>query len=166
MATPHLVVDCAAHPAGLFPSDEDRRSYLGILRSSVHQRLMRVLGYCLLRNNVHLLLLPGENGSLESAVGGMREAYADWMRQRGLISGELWQGNTQTDPVGGSSLWACLRDLELEPVRSRVVDRAEDWCWSSARDHLGQRRGNSLLDLSLWREQFTPSQWSCVLRGR
>ena len=32
---------------------------------------------------------------------------------------------------------ACLRYVELNPVRARLAERPEDWRWSSARAHLG-----------------------------
>ena len=34
-------------------------------------------------------------------------------------------------------LHACVRYVELNPVRAGLVARAEDWSWSSARVHLG-----------------------------
>jgi putative transposase len=34
-------------------------------------------------------------------------------------------------------LLACARYVELNPVRAGLVRRAEDWRWSSARNHLG-----------------------------
>ena len=33
-------------------------------------------------------------------------------------------------------LLAAARDMELNPVRAKLVVRAEDWPWSSARAHL------------------------------
>jgi putative transposase len=34
---------------------------------------------------------------------------------------------------------ACVRYVSLNPVRARLVARAEDWAWSSVRAHLARR---------------------------
>jgi putative transposase len=39
--------------------------------------------------------------------------------------------------MDGAHLHACLRYVELNPVRAGLVERPEQWRWSSARAHLG-----------------------------
>ena len=49
-------------------------------------------------------------------------------------------------------LAAALRYVALNPVRARLVKRAQDWRWSSARAHLtGRKDGLTLLDPALSR---------------
>ena len=42
-----------------------------------------------------------------------------------------------TTPLDEAHLHACLRYVELNPVRARLADGREAWPWSSARGHLG-----------------------------
>lgn len=50
--------------------------------------------------------------------------------------GYLWQGRFASFPMDEQYLLAAVRYVELNPVRARLVRRAEDYPWSSARAHL------------------------------
>jgi len=47
-----------------FSSDEDRETYLRLLRENREDAEVRVLGWCLMTNHVHLVLLPGRKDSV------------------------------------------------------------------------------------------------------
>ena len=55
--------------------------------------------------------------------------------------GYLWQGRFASFVMDEPSLLAAACYVELNPVRAKLVARAEDWPWSGARAHLsGARR--------------------------
>ncbi|MBA4182321.1 MAG: hypothetical protein C0506_17195 [Anaerolinea sp.] len=53
--------------------------------------------------------------------------------------------------------------IEKNPLRAALVQRAEDWPWSSAGVHLVGLDPARELDLRLWSELYTPAQWNLVL---
>jgi putative transposase len=57
-------------------------------------------------------------------------------------------------------LHACLRYVELNPVRARLAERPEDWPWSSARAHLGLA-GDGLTNLGALRGRV--DDWRALL---
>jgi putative transposase len=57
-------------------------------------------------------------------------------------------------------LYACLRYVELNPLRARLVARPEEWRWSSARGHLGLA-ADSLIDSAAMRERV--DDWRAFL---
>lgn len=59
-------------------------------------------------------------------------------RRQGWV-GHLWQGRFASCALDPEHLLAAARYVELNPVRARLVDRPEDWPWSSARAHLASR---------------------------
>jgi putative transposase len=59
-------------------------------------------------------------------------------------------------------LYVCLRYVELNPVRAGLVERAEDWPWSSARAHLGLG-DDSLTDLAPARDRIP--DWRAFLES-
>lgn len=50
--------------------------------------------------------------------------------------GYLWQGRFYSVPLDEQYLFACMRYVEMNPVRAGLVNRAEDYPWSSAKAHV------------------------------
>src|SRR5208283_927339 len=63
--------------------------------------------------------------------------------------GYLWQGRFASFVMEEPYLLAAARYVELNPVRAKLVARAEDWPWSRARAHLSGR-GDSLVKVAPW----------------
>jgi putative transposase len=62
-------------------------------------------------------------------------------------SGHFWQGRFGAVAMDEEHLAAALRYVSLNPVRARLVARAQDWRWSSASAHLRLRDyGDSALN--------------------
>jgi putative transposase len=53
--------------------------------------------------------------------------------------GHLWQGRYFSSPLDSTYFLNAIRYVELNPVRARMVERAEDYEWSSAAAHCGRR---------------------------
>ncbi len=49
--------------------------------------------------------------------------------------GHLWQGRFYSCPLDGVHLYAAIRYVERNPVRAGLVERSEDYPWSSALNH-------------------------------
>ena len=91
-------------------------------------------------NHVHLIATPQTAGGLRLAIGEAHRRYARHVNVRKGWRGYLWQGRFASFPLDGGHLVAAARYVELNPVRARLVERAENWPWSSARAHLARRR--------------------------
>jgi len=84
-------------------------------------------------------------------------------RSRGW-KGHLWQGRFFSSPLDETYLWAAIRYVERNPVRARMVRKAENYCWSSAQAHCGQRQDTVLTTNSSWRRQIKGiGDWSAWL---
>lgn len=75
---------------------------------------------------------------------GLRRTFADAHRRyTGFINarhrwtGHLWQGRFGAVVMDEAHLAHAMRYVSLNPVRARLVDRAEDWRWSSVPAHPG-----------------------------
>jgi putative transposase len=84
-------------------------------------------------------------------------------RSRGW-KGHLWQGRFFSSPLDETYLWAAIRYVERNPVRARMVRKAENYYWSSAQTHCGQRPDTVLTTNSSWRRQVESiGDWSAWL---
>ena len=93
-------------------------------------------------NHVHLLIVPRDEDGLRQSVANAHRRYAARLNARNKWTGHLWQGRYGSVVMDEAHLWHALAYVSLNPVRARLVERAEDWPWSSARAHLtGQSDG-------------------------
>ncbi len=159
-ACPHHVTHRGNLKASIFFSDHDRNLYLRILADQCRRHEAAVLAWCLMENHVHLVLRPEREDSLSKAIGRTEVEYARWLHTSQRQVGHLWQDRYYSCPLEGSHLWDALRYVELNPVRAGIVERPEDWKWSSARAHLTGVDDTGLLDMEWWSSHFSPKSWA------
>ena len=122
-----------------FFRESDYGDYVGLMAEWCGRRGVEIWGYCLMPNHVHLIAVPASEGALRLAVGEAHRRYTRQINFREGWRGCLWQGRFASFVMDEVYLLACARYVELNPVRAGLVERAEDWGWSSARSHLRGR---------------------------
>jgi putative transposase len=142
-------------------SDSDRAVYLGLLTEGLRQHRVSLVGYCLMSNHVHLVVVPDEEKSLALTLKQTHGRYAAYWNAAYGSSGHVWQGRFYSCPLDESHLWEAVRYTELNPVRARMVEQAVDWPWSSAAIHCGSDSGNDggVVALELWSTRWNTSSW-------
>jgi putative transposase len=134
---PHHVTQRGNDRQRTFFRDSDYSYYLALLRLGCRKSGTAVWAWCLMPNHVHLILVPSAGDGLRRALAPTHGCYAAEINRREGRCGHLWQGRFASVPMDEAHLYACLRYVELNPVRAGLVRRPEDWRWSSARGHLG-----------------------------
>jgi putative transposase len=134
---PHHVTQRGNRRQPTFFCDADYMLYLRLLRFSCTKSRTRVWAWCLMPNHVHLVLVPADEDGLRAALAPAHRLYTWEINQREGWRGHLWQSRFASFPMDEAHVHACLRYVELNPVRARLVARPEEWRWSSARAHLG-----------------------------
>jgi len=132
---PHHVVQRGNRRQDVFFDDDDRRAYLDFLAQFGKRYGVEFWGYCLMSNHVHLLAVPRTERSLALGIGWAHHYYTRRINFREDWRGYLWQGRFHSCPLDDKRAAQALRYVELNPVRAGLVQRAEQWPWSSARAH-------------------------------
>ncbi len=156
---PHHVTQRGNRQQDVFFTDADYRLYLRLLAGHSRKYGLRLLGYCLMPNHVHLIVDPEKENSLAKGVGRTTNDYARWLQVRQQRTGHLWQNRFYSCVLDEAHLWMALRYVELNPVRAGLVERAWDWPWSSARAHLAGEDETGLLDMARWGARYSPAAW-------
>lgn len=123
----------------VFFSDQDRMRYLAWLKDYADRYELLILGYCLMTNHVHLVVLPQKRDSLWRALQTTHMRYSQRVNLEQGWTGHLWQGRYFSTALDETHEWAAVRYVEQNPLRAGLVERAEDYPWSSAAFHLGLR---------------------------
>jgi putative transposase len=157
---PHHVKQRGNRRQPTFFSDADYQLYIGLLRHWSAKSGTRVWAWCLMPNHVHLILVPADADGLRATLAPAHRLYTGEINRRQGWHGHLWQGRFASFPMEEGHLHACLRYVELNPVRARLAARPEDWRWSSARAHLGLGP-DRLTDIAPTRERI--EDWRAFL---
>lgn len=143
----------------LLASDGERLVYLELLWESLRLHPLLLLGYCLMSNHVHLVVLPREPRALALALKQTHGRYASYWNASHRSSGHVWQGRFYSCPLDRSHVWIALRYAELNPVRAGLVGEAESWRWSSAAAHCGCEEPEACLEMKMWKERWSTGTW-------
>lgn len=160
---PHHVVQRGIHREGVFFSDDDRSAYLAMLQEQAQRFKVSVLGYCLMSDHVHLVVVPRTETALAQAIGRTHWLYSQYLGRTDGQRGELWRDRFQSCAVDGACLWDVLLYVERNPVRTRQVRYAWTYRWSSAAAHAYGTDPGGMLDLKGWQRDQTPSEWRNLL---
>ena len=133
---PHHVTQRGNGRARTFFGDDDYALYRDLLAEHCRAAEVEVWAWCLMPNHVHLILVPSDPDGLRRALARVHRRYAGILQARRRRTGHFWQGRFGAVAMDEEHLAAALRYVSLNPVRARLVERAQDWRWSSTRAHL------------------------------
>lgn len=128
------VLNRAVGRATLFSKPGDYAAFEKILRQAWDELGMRLLSYVIMPNHWHLVLWPLEDGALSTymqwlTVTHVRRWHAHYHSGG---TGPLYQGRFKSFPVQEDDHFLTLcRYVERNPLRASLVQRAEQWRWSS-----------------------------------
>ena len=143
----------------ILTSDSERTVYLELLQTYLRLHDLSLLGYCLMSNHVHLLLIPRKVESLATALKQTHGRYASYWNATHKSSGHVWQGRFYSCPLDDAHLWVALRYAERNPVRAQLAAVADSWPWSNAGAHCGVREPPPYLDLETWAGRWSAQDW-------
>lgn len=132
-AIPHHVTQRGNRRERTFFEDGDYALYLDLLAQASGLHGVEVWSYCLMPNHVHIVAVPRDEDGLGRVFRDVHRRYTGYVNARMRVTGHLWQGRFASVAMDEAHLVAALRYVALNPVRARLVRRAEDWQWSSTR---------------------------------
>ncbi|MCY6382444.1 transposase [Hoeflea prorocentri] len=133
---PHHVTQRGNRRERTFFEDGDYALYLDLLAESSARARTKVWAYCLMPNHVHIILVPSDEDGLRRTFADLHRRYTGFINARARVTGHLWQGRYGSVVMDEGHLLNAIRYVTLNPVRAKLVKRARDWKWSSARAHL------------------------------
>jgi REP element-mobilizing transposase RayT len=130
----------------VFRDDADRAKYLQRLAHYREKLSFQLLAYCLLDNHVHLAIETGKP-PLSKVMAGLQSSYTQYFNRGHDRAGHLFQGRykaflVEEDPYA----LALIRYIHENPVKAHIVERPDQYVWSSDR-YYRRGRGPEWLDL-------------------
>lgn len=118
--------------ADVFHTDEDFAAFVRLMLEAHEKVSMRLVGYCLRTNHFHLLLWLHEDGDLSRWMQWLMTSHVRRYHGHYQGSGHVWQGRFKAFPIQDDEHFlTVLRYVERIGLRAKLVERSQDWEWSS-----------------------------------
>lgn len=137
---PHHVTQRGNHRERVFCGNGDAEAYLSLLHAYSRRHGVGIFAYCLMPNHVHLVVVPSSVDGMHRALRAVHSQYAQRVNRMREIGGHLWQGRYHSSPLDANHFLNAIRYVELNPVNAGLVPQAQDYPWSSAGSHCGNRQ--------------------------
>ncbi|MEO0476038.1 MAG: transposase [Planctomycetota bacterium] len=145
----------------IFNKPEDYQGFAQVLMETCDRKPeVELLCYCIMPNHWHLLLRPKRGGDLSEfmrllTVTHTQRYHAQYHTEG---TGPVYQGRFKSFPIQDDAHFlTAARYVERNALRAKLVERAEDWLWSSLH---ARRKGPEDVRLAEWPVQGgVPRQW-------
>ena len=130
----------------IYENDADRSKWLAILGKVCERFNWRCHAYCLMDNHYHFVIETLE-GNLSKGMRQLNGVYTQYFNRQYDRVGHVFQGRYKAILIEKETyLLELIRYVVLNPVRAKMVDRVEDWPWSSYHAMLGKEEFLPWLD--------------------
>jgi REP-associated tyrosine transposase len=128
----------------IFKDDLDRKRYLEKLIHYCELKEVSLLCYCLLSNHIHLLVETPQ-GNLSKMMQPFQTSYTLYLNRRHRRSGHVFEQRYKALLVDKDNyLLQVSRYIHRNPVDAKLVERPQDYRWSSYGAYVSGKRVRGL----------------------
>jgi putative transposase len=100
--------------------------------------IVDILAYCLMPTHVHFLLVQKDKEGISRFMKHVLDSYTRYFNTKTDRKGPLWQSRFKHVLIEGEEqLLHVTRYIHLNPTTDHLVEKPEDWEFSSYREYLG-----------------------------
>ena len=138
----------------IYEDDEDRLAFLEVFSSVIEQFNWVCYAYCLMSNHYHLLVQTPD-ANLSKGMRQLNGVYTQAYNRRHHKTGHLFQGRYKSILVDKDNyLTELSRYIVLNPVKAGMVERPNQWEWSSYQAMVGEAPAPVWLSSDFMLSQF------------
>lgn len=129
---PYHIVQRGNNREVCFIEPENYQFYLELWQELSIKFQVAVHAYCLMTNHIHFLATLATENSISNTMKMVGSRYAQYINKKYKRTGTLWEGRHKSSLIQSEKyLLACYKYIELNPVRAGMVERPEEYRWSS-----------------------------------
>jgi putative transposase len=155
------VLNRGAGRRAIFSKDQDYLAFEQITVLATEAAHIEILAYCLMPNHWHFLLCPKGDHDLGRFMHALTNTHTRrWHEHYGEVGeGPLYQGRFKSFPVQDDEHFLTVaRYIERNPLRAKLVDRAQDWPWSSLSRRAGGKENAGMIE-GAKRPEIALAEW-------
>ena len=108
------------------------------------EKIVQIIAYCLMPTHFHLILKQYKNDGISNYIRKILESYSSYFNARHKRRGPLWESKFKIVLVEkDEQLLHLTRYIHLNSVTDKLVNKPEDWFFSSYREYVNKVKDNS-----------------------
>lgn len=134
----------------IFHDKSDNYKFLETLYKYKNMIDIKIFGWCLMNNHVHLLVKQG-NEEISTTMKRISVSFVQYYNKKYKCTGHLFQDRFWSEKVDSEDyLLTVIRYIHQNPVKAGLTESCSDWQWSSSREYCEYNANNKgLLDSDL-----------------
>ena len=129
---PQHVIQRGNNRQAIFVTTQDYEFFLEKLLEASIEHECQIHAYVLMTNHIHLLVSPASVEGLGKMMQMLGRYYVQYLNFTYRRTGTLWEGRYKASLISSEQyLFTCMRYIELNPLRARMVDEPSEYYWSS-----------------------------------
>ena len=101
--------------------------------------LVQIIAYCIMPTHIHLVLKQLQDNGIPEFMGKVLNSYSRFFNLKVSRKGPLWESRFKNVQVETDvQLMHLTRYLHLNPVTAGLVEKVEEWQYSSIKEFLGK----------------------------
>lgn len=120
----------------IFYKESYRKKYLDLIRENEKNYNIEIIAYCVMSNHVHMLIYIEQINELSNFMRMINTSYAryfNWSEER---VGYVFRNRFKSEPILDEKyLWQCIKYIHKNPVKAQMVQKCEDYEFSSYNDY-------------------------------
>ena len=102
------------------------------------ENIVQIIAYCLMPTHLHLILVQLKDKGISIYMKNLLDSYTRYFNVKNGRKGPLWQGRFKSVLIDGDEqLLHLTRYIHLNPTSDELVEKVEDWPYSSYHEFLG-----------------------------
>lgn len=102
--------------------------------------LVEIIAFCIMPTHIHLILKQVKDGGISKFMSKVLNGYSKYFNTKYKRSGPLWSGRFKNVLVeDDEQLLHLTRYIHLNPVSARIIDKPEEWEYSSYLEYIGEK---------------------------
>lgn len=116
----------------ILQNEDDKIDFLESIAKFKKRFGFKLYALVIMGNHSHLIIEVTDNISISKIMQAIILSYSFKFRKKYNYTGYVWQGRFKSNVISGEEyIISCIEYIHNNPVRAEIVDRTEEYPWSS-----------------------------------
>mgnify|MGYP000341892490 CR=1 FL=1 len=133
---------------------------------NLEEKLVTIINFCLMPNHFHFTLRQEKEDGIRRFIQKLSNSFAHYFNMKYKNRGPVFEGNFKAVHIEtDEQLLHLSRYIHLNPVTAYLVEKPEDYPYSSYRVYIGKEK-SEIVDPSLILKQISPKEYQNFVMAR